>query len=271
MSEKAVGADNQQATSQLFEGASETTREISQTNRELAILLSMLFTDGCVSPKNKNGWRLLFCNKSKILVDLFQNCMVKVFRLPRTRFGISKLQGKYWQTVVNSKDIGNYLVSNFGTFRTLKLKNGLPTKARLPIKWLIINDCVSDFLRVAFSCDGGLSFYPTHRNGIRGGTKWLIRTLFLSCEHDQLRKDYLRLLDSVGINARDVKADGKIKIEDKINISKFHKTIGFVADVEVTNHSKFWSSYSKQKLLELMISSYNQPSKIYNLPVFSLR
>lgn len=90
MSEKAIGADNQQATLQCG-GASETTREISQA-RELAILLGMLFTDGCVSPKHKSSWRLIFCNKSKVLIDLFQGVIVKVFKLDQTRLKLSKQQ-----------------------------------------------------------------------------------------------------------------------------------------------------------------------------------
>lgn len=58
--------DNQQERLRLIhEESSETTCQMSQINEELAILLGILFTDGCVSHKGKRSWRLYFVNKSK--------------------------------------------------------------------------------------------------------------------------------------------------------------------------------------------------------------
>jgi hypothetical protein len=286
MSKNVSSADNQQGTQHLLSGCwrqyllgknskgagpSETIRQIPQINRELATLLGILFTDGSVSPKGVNSWRLYFVNKSKTLIDLFRDCMVRVFNLDINRVRISKTKKEFFKAVVDSKEIGNYLVTTFGNFRTLKFKTGDFPNVKLPVLQLLKSSWLREFLKAAFSCDGGVCFYPAYRKGARGGTKWLIRTVFFTCHHPMLRADYMYLLKTLGIEGRDVPEDGKIKIETEDNIRKFHKLIGFIDGVEISNHSKYWSGYSKQYVLELMISSYNNPSKIYNLPKFHLR
>ena len=163
------------------------------------------------------------------------------------------------------------MVRNFGTFRTLQFEDGKLPEAKLPVDDLVASRTVSQFLRAAYSCDGGISFYPATRSGAQGGTRWLIRTVLLSCAHPELRKDYLKLLMSLEIKAREVPNDGKIKIEDEENIRKFHRLIGFLSGTEVTNQSKYWRGMEKQRVLELLVSSYGRPSKIYDLPRFNRR
>ena len=238
-------------------------------SKNLASLLAILFTDASVSPKKKNSWRIYFLNSSEVLIKIFRDCIVDVFGIDQARVRMSRYQDGFYRAVVNSKEIGNCLVSRFGTFRTLKYENGELPCTKLPIDQLIASKVVSEFLKVAFSCDGGLCFYPAYREGNRGGTQWLIRTIFLTCHHNQLRENYIFLLQSLGIQARNVVKDGKIKIEDEKNIRKFQELIGFVKGVAVTKHSKFWRQYQKQDLLNLMISSYENPSLIYNLSKFS--
>ena len=240
-----------------------------QITKNIASLLAILFTDGCVSPKKKNSWRIYFSSSSEVLIQLFRDCIINIFGLKEERIRIDLITDGFYRAIVDSKKIGEYLVSKFGTFRTLKYKNGKLPEAKLPIDQLIASNVVDEFLKVAFSCDGGLSFYPVHREGVRGGTKWMIRTVFLTCHHAKLREDYMFLLQSLGIQARNVSKDGKIKIEDKNNIRKFWKLVGFVKGVKITKHSKFWKDYGKQDLLDLMISSYGNPSRIYNLVKFN--
>ena len=240
-----------------------------QISKELASLLAILFTDGCVSPKKKNSWRIYFSNSSEILIQLFRDCMVNVFGLNKERIRIGIITDGFYRAVINSKEIGEYLVSRFGTFRTLRYKDGKLPDTKLPIDQLIASNVVDEFLKVAFSCDGGLCFYPAHREGARGGTKWMIRTVFLACRHAKLRGDYMSLLRFLGIRARNVPKDGKIKIEDENNIRKFWELVEFVEGVKVTKHSKFWRDYEKQDLLSLMVASYENPSRIYNLSKFN--
>lgn len=249
-------------------GSSETIRQIPQISRKLAILLGLLFTDGCVSPKGKS-WRIYFAVISQELVDLFRDCMVSVFDLEPARVRIGFTRDGRVRAIVDSKEIGNWLVDTFGTFRTLKFENGELTLAKLPISLLESSGYAADFLRAAFSCDGGVSFYPARRSGRDGGTRWLIRTVFLACSHPQLRRDYLKLLSGLGIRAREVAKDGKLKIETEANIRLFQEKVGFIPGVRVTGNSKFWNGYEKNAVLQLLTDSYGAPAKIYQLPKFS--
>lgn len=248
-------------------GSSETTRQIPQMNRKLAILLGLLYTDGCVSPKGQS-WRIYFAVKSQVLVNLFRDCMVDVFALENGRVRIGATKDGLTKAIVNSKEIGNWLVSKFGTFRTLKFANGELSPARLPVSLLKSSGHVADFLRVAFSCDGGVSLYSAKRDGRNGGTRWLIRTVFIACAHPQLRRDYLKLLSQLDIRVREVANDGKLKIETERDIRLFQERIGFTAGVRVAGNSKFWNGHEKNEVLQLLIASYGQPSKIYQLPKF---
>ena len=247
---------------------SETTCRIPHMSVELAQLLGLLFTDGCVSPKGKSTWRIYFAVKSEKLIEVFKNSMIQLFGLDESRVRIGMTQDDLIRAIVDSKEIGDWLTNTFGTFRTLKRENGLLPDTKLPVAMLEASDQTAAFLRSAFSCDGGVSLYTATRNAKRGQTIWLIRTVFLACAHPALRKDYLKLLNSLGIQAREIEADGKIKIENSKDINLFAEKIGFIPGVQVTGHSKYWHGWEKNKVLEHMISSYGNPSSIYNLPQF---
>ncbi len=261
-----MSADNQQGRPFVRKEPSETIRQIPQ-QQALAISLGILYTDGCVSPKG-HSWRIYFVNKSFHLIALFKDCISNVFRTesPNVRIGITT-DGLY-KAVVDSKTIGNKLVNRFGTFRTQKFQDGKYPDTKLPLQFLRTNKLIVPFLQAAFSCDGGLCFYPAKRSGKNGGTTWLIRTIFLACAHPQLRSDYIQLLFDLGIRVREVSLDGKIKIETKIDIFRFAKLVRFVSGVCVTAHSKYWNGYEKNQVLDLMISSYSDPPKFYQLSNF---
>lgn len=248
-------------------GSSETTRQIPSMNRELAILLGLIYTDGCVSPKG-NSWRIYFATKSDRLPAIFGDCMMRLFALEQSRIRFGRTSDGLVKAVVNSKEIGNYLVDSFGTFRTLRFKDGTLPLAKLPIELLTSSQYTSDFLRAAFSCDGGIGFYPAYRAGSQGGTKWLIRTIFLACAHPQLRADFNVLLQSLGIRAREVAGDRKLKIENEKDIRLFAERVGFLPSVSITDHSKFWRDLYKDEVLKLMIASYSNPSETLRLPRF---
>lgn len=237
--------------------------------REMAILLGLLYTDGCVSRRQPNSWRIYFAVTSEQLIKLFRESAIAAFHLKTSRVRIGTTRDGLYKAVIDSKEVGSYITSEFGTFRTLRFKDGKLTQARLPLQQLIESDYASDFLRAAFSCDGGLRFYPASRTGRDGGTRWLIRTVFLSCTHLRLRQDYTELLRTFGISANNSATDGKLKIEREHDIRLFAAKIGFVPGVNVTGNSKFWRGCEKNALLEKMIASYEVPSKFYQLPVFA--
>jgi hypothetical protein len=273
---KASGADNQQGSplsdpKRVGYDPSETIRQMPRMTRDLAILLGLLFTDGCVSPKGRSSWRIFFANKSQSLIDLFRRSILRAFSLEPHQVRIGKTPDGYFKAVVDSKDVGDYLTINFGTFRTRRFRDGKWPNARLPVEELLESGFANIFLKTAFSCDGGLCFYPAYRKGSRGGSKWLIRNILLSCAHPKLRRDFIVLLKSLKIEAKEIPKEGKIRIQRENSIKRFYREVGFVRGVKATNASKFWSGCEKQYILELMVSSYGNPSKIYNLSRFHSR
>lgn len=271
MRNNVTGTDNQQG-SRPFQriDPSETTCRIPQMSTSLARVLAFLYTDGCVSPKGKS-WRIYFAVKSKVLADLFHRSLAETFAIEEGRVRRSYTRDRLEKAVVDSKEIGTYLVSRFGTFRTLQYQDGAYPNTSLPVADLIICHQVAEFLRVAFSCDGGVSFYPARRSIGTKTSIWMIRTVFLSCKHPVLRSQYLHLLHILDVKAREVPKDGKIKIESEHEIRKFQSNIGFVPGTEITGNSKFWNRNTKQEVLAMMVNSYGHPSEIYQQERFQLR
>src|ERR1700733_11986892 len=103
-----ISADNQQATQfEKIGESSETKCQTSHLNSELATLVALLFTDGCVSPKTVGkSWRIYFANKSLNLIELFRVCMIASFDIDPNRIKIierKNINGMF-AAVVNSKE-----------------------------------------------------------------------------------------------------------------------------------------------------------------------
>lgn len=237
-------------------------------NQDTAKLIGLLYTDGCLSSKGKSSWRFYFSNKSERLVAIFRECMMQCFALPSSRVRLGITNDGLYRAIVDSKQSGDTFTQRFGTFRTLAFANGKLPEAHLPVQELLQHNVAPDFLRIAFSCDGGVSLYVARRAGARGGTNWLIRGVYLACAHPTLRRDYQMLLKALGIKSRNVTGDGKIKIETEKDIRMFYTLVGFVKGVHITHTSRFWPNVEKQTLLERLIQSYERPRDVYELPQF---
>lgn len=255
-SENVSSADNQQERSPAVAGGilRDCTPNISGSFG-LPSLLGLLYTDGCVSAKGKS-WRLYFAVKSYKLVCVFEECVYNVFNVDRGKVRVGKTKDGLWKAIVDSKEIGNYLTKNFGCFRTARFKDGSLPGTRLPITYLKECNGVREFLSSAFSCDGGVSFYPVYRSGRFGGTKWFNRNVFLACMHPVLLSDYSFLLDSLGIKGS-VLSD-RIKISSRDGMSNFQREVNFIKGVEATNHSKLWRGLDKSTLLAHALDSYTK-------------
>jgi hypothetical protein len=237
-------------------------------NKTTATLIGLIFTDGCLSPKGVNSWRFYFSNKSQRLVSIFKESMIDVLKLPAKRVRLDMTADGLYRAIVDSKEAGQLFTEKFGTFRTLRYANGELPKTHLPIQELIRHNVVKEFLQAAFSCDGGVSLYVGRSKKINGQPKWLVRGVYLACAHGPLRVEYITLLKSCGVIARDA-GDGKVKITNKENIEKFYQSVGFIDGVHITHTSRFWPNIEKQKLLERLVDSYRDPASIFSLQQFS--
>ena len=257
-SDNVTSAENQQErhlSEVRLSESSETTCQIPFMSSHLATLLGLLYTDGCVSPRG-NSYRLYFGVKSRALCLTFVRSVCHLFKVSRSKVRLTRRDGLH-VAVIDSQSIGELLIHRFGTFRTLNYM-GCETNARLPVDTLISTGYVVDFLRAAFSCDGGVCFYPatTLRNG--KSISWFNRNIFLACSHEKLRSDYMDLLDSLSINAVNSYTDKKIKISNKKEILKFASQVGFLEGVEVTDHSRAWSGCDKSQVLSDIVASYKR-------------
>lgn len=234
-------------------------------------LLGVLYTNGCLSPKG-NSWRLYLSNTSLQIINVFKESLIGVFNLPEYRIRISQkiVNGKpFYKAVVDSKEIGQILTEKYGTFRTLKYSskiNGqIYPRASLPDKLQDLT-IICHFLKVVFSCDGGINLYVA-----RNKYTWLIRNVYLACQHPTLRKQYLHLLKKVGIVGKILEQDDLIRIQGRKELEKFADKIGFLSDVKITQNSAYWQGFKKQKVLQLAIASYGNPKMVYELPQFRVK
>lgn len=275
--ENVSSADNQQG--RLFNFKENPQRlyvkypKFEELDPEEVVLLAILYTDGCLSPKGKNSWRLFLGNTSWQIIRLFKSSLVSLFGVAEKRIRIAKrnVNGKpYFKAIIDSKEIGDYLFEKYGTFRTLKYisDNGQSyyPLASLPESLAKDKNATRQFLQVAFSCDGGINLYVARSKYI-----WLIRNIYLACQHPTLIKQYHLLLKSLGVEAKILFKDELLRIQGKANIEKFAQEIGFLKGVKITQNSAYWQGIEKQTVLKLTLASYGNPKIIYQLPQFRVK
>lgn len=176
----------------------------------------------------------------------------------------------YYKAVVDSVEIGQLLTKRYGTFRTLKylleVNGSYYPPASLPNDLIKNKAVLCQFLKVAFSCDGGINLYIA-----KSKYKWLIRNAYLACQHPNLIEQYDYLLKKLGIVGKILWKDELLRIQGQESLEKFAKEVGFLEGVKITQNSAYWQGFEKQKVLDLAIKSYGNPQLIFKLPQFSAK
>ena len=264
ISEKVSRADNQQETRHGMGILRDYTSNTIKFSLKLATVIALLYTDGGVSKHGVRSWRIYFTNSSKVAIQLFVDSMVAVFGIAPERIQVKKRYGTHYLARVTSKEIGEYLVDTFGTFRTLVFDDKSYPSTRLPVDRIVKNNLVPEFLRVAFSMDGGVKFYSAKEVN---GKSSLRKNISLACHHPILREQYCSLLKKLGIQAANVASDCVVRIQGEKDVKMFAEKVGFIDGVEVTHHSKYWVGKKKNDVMNFMIQSYDNPS--YFLKLFN--
>lgn len=269
MSDKAQIAGNQQETTFVNSNLINhkwgilrdyTPNTLNYTD-ELVTLIALLFTDGGISKHRLSSWRIFFANTSLDAIELFRECITNIFQLPSYRVKIRTTNDRYHFAVVTSKEIGNFLLKSFGTFRTLKFKDDRFPGTSIPVDELVKNRKVELFLRISFSMDGGVKFYRARETN---GKYTLRKNVTLACHHPILRQQYSDLLKSIGIDSVNVESDKVVRIQGEINVKEFAKKVRFIEGIRTTRHSRHWFNRKKNEVLRLMIESYDNPSRFIN-------
>lgn len=245
-------------------------QQLKNMTIEESTLIGILFTDGCLSRKNKSSWRFYLGNTSFEIIQTFSKCITKIFGADSSNIKISQKisNGRpYYMAFIDNAYYGDIFTKKYGTFRTLAYKNKTGGKTYPQTELPLFSDKTNIyyFLQAAFSCDGGVNLY---KGKAKRNYSFLIRNIYLACSHPQLQIDYFNLLKKVGIQSKIITKDNRILIRGKTEIQKFQKKIGFLKGTKITQHSSFWQGYEKNEVLNLLVSSYEKPNTILNLPQF---
>lgn len=226
----------------------------NERKEELAILVGLLLTDGCVSSQRF----VIFHNRCEAMHELFQKLITKIFGNVHFTQRIEANGTK--RTQVSSKPLVEKLLSvcNLPTFRRKRLESGKFPPVKLPefIKELP-DESKLKFIQAIFSADGSVSVSVRWHKRNRS---WEIRRrIELTCKHPDLRRDFLELLKSVGFSPR-ISGDN-ITLEKKKDILKFAREVAFLPGVKVGRDSSIWSGFEKNQVLTLAVKTLNFTKK----------
>jgi intein/homing endonuclease len=216
---------------------------------DLAILVGMLLTDGCVSSERL----IIFHSKSEALIKVFKNSICRVFGqvhfTERTESnGTKRIQ-------IASKELVKKLTEmcKIETFRRKRFVNGNLPETRIPdfVKNLP-EDVLLKFLQVVFSTDGSISvsvrWHKTNKN-------WEIRKrIELSCKHKNLKNDFLEILRKTGFSP--TISNDNITIQKKQDILNFSSKVRFIPGVKIGGDSNNWKGFEKNQILDLAVKSF---------------
>ncbi len=235
--------------------------------RDLLMLVPFLLSDGGMSPKGKAGWLIYFRNNDKNLVDYFVGFLEKV---ATNKIQIKKRADNSYMVRVNDKALGNELEKVCFSFRTRPcieypycpgVRNGRTCnkaeengyhKIIFPKEFYNDDILRKLFLKIYFSCDGGVSITSS-----KGKYPFLVRKVFVSVKNPSLVNNIRDLL--VGAGFVPMAYQGQIRLTTKGDIERFNKEIGFVDGTLVGGNSIKFRGYEKNQLLRMLIESYQNP------------
>ena len=217
-----------------------------ENKRDLAVLIGLLLTDGCVTTK----WKISFINKSEILHGIFREKIGSLFGKREFTEVFNKNGVK--RTEVNSKRIVEFLTQFTPTFRTRAFPNGELPNARIPEFFFQLSEKeLEDVLRVMFSTDGSVILRIKWRKDKK---KWeLVREIRFFSKHPAIRRDFASLLKKLGFSPS-VKSD-RVILTKKKDLIKFAKEIRFVDGVKVTQ-TGMWSGMEKNRVLDILEKTF---------------
>ena len=239
------------------------------TNRIRYFLIPFLLSDGGISPHGRNSWVIYFRNNDQSLLDEFKRVYEKT---TKTSINLQKRKDNSYMLRARNKEVGDCLVNLTNTFRTKKcneypicsflngnrkpclkcfVKQNYP-KPIIPEIFFKNRQYMKYFLRIYFSCDGGVSVTVTK-------TKYpfLVRKVFVSVFNPYLKKQILDMLKSLGFSPKEY--SGQIRLTCEDDIKRFANQIGFVDNCKIGKDSKVFEGFEKNKLLNERIDSYKNP------------
>lgn len=242
--------------------------------REIRLLklTPFLLSDGGISPKGKNSWRIYFRNNNPDLIKEFRK---RLFELCGSKGALETRRDGSYMVKLNSKELGEHLLKLTNSYRTKKCKV-YPTCPKLrggrqsckvcdkkmifpltqtPKKIFLSQNLAKYFLKVYISCDGGISVTVAKKSKY----PFLVRKIFIEVKHQKLKDDLVRMLKLFQFNPKVYET--QIRLTTKEDITKFNK-IGFVKGCKIGKNSKLLRGYEKNYILKKVLESYKDPKKL---------
>ncbi len=196
----------------------------------------MILTDGGIH-KNEIYFVTIDATLAKLLIRLSRilwNKAPTIIRYKRGKHSWMKLR-------IKSTSIARLLV------KLTKNKRSIPefimTEKNLEI--------VAKYLRIIASTDGGVAFYHNKRND---GYIRAERHIIVGCKNPVVRNQIQELFSKLDIKTRIVKEG--LRISGRENLERFRDKVGFIPGCLVTSKSFRWRGYTKNEVLNFMMTSY---------------
>ncbi|MBI4983579.1 hypothetical protein HZC32_02955 [Candidatus Woesearchaeota archaeon] len=206
-------------------------------NQEVSNLIAFLLSDGSMNlkkSKNSVNHRISLEVVSKPLCEEFQRTCKNIFG--RTSKIVERHRNlehskSFRMDIVISQEEAKRLLSLVKTFRTRPI-NGVATEAQIPDEVMEGNNEIKqNFLKIFASAEGSVIL------AIDKQRKWwaINRWISIKCCHPMIHNQIKQLLIDLGINAKSVVND--IRIKGKENLIKFRELISFLNGCKVTKKS----------------------------------
>ena len=210
--------------------------------RSVIELIPFILSDGGIY----RGKELYFVSTDIVLIEHFRQAAVKAFNyggyvvIRSNRSYVVKIKGREYVNCLAEVAPG-----------ILCKPKCSPT---LPQDLYEDLDLAKWFIKVLASCDGGVSVSL----GRKGKYRFLVRKVFITAKDLGVRTQVASILRTLGFNPHDDK-EKHVYLSAKRDVIRYASEIRFLDGVKVTRNSVRFRGLEKNRLLDLVVQSYDDP------------
>lgn len=218
---------------------------------DLAKFIALMVTEGAF-----DKYRIRIKNTSYALIEEFKNLVQRNFQIDNFHEFIENENNPNWKKVYACEIYSLELAE----FLRKYIDKSDYQKATLPKEFFDLSaENIGEVLRVAFSADGSVTLRPFKH--AKSGRWNIVKQVEFTCFSSSLKKQWSRLIESLGIKCR-VYAN-LITISRKENIVKFKKKVGFMDGISIQKDT-YWADHTRQEVLNALIKSYKYPGMVFD-------
>ena len=137
----------------------------------------------------------------------------------------------------------------FGFHNHFIFKSQVFAEITVPEELVPTQNDKAQFMKIYSSCDGYPSIFPRQQS-------WsaVERMVAVVCHHPRLKQRLHEILSDLDVPHRIKQYSLEMRSQEAI--SRFKERIGFVEGVTMTGNSRYWRSYQKNEVLDIIQKSY---------------